>query len=158
MRRPRALPAGTTSARLSALVLCGVLLGGCGGGGRVDASRAGQDLPDCSADGCAAELAAYSDAVGSLADVQSVDLAYEAQQITNVASVTGDVHVTRGAVCADLEDDLGRLLWQSQLPVPTVTLSCYLPGASGSDYDYATSSFLLQDVDDLTAKWGPRGG
>ena len=135
-----------------------VVLAGCSGADRTDASQAGKDLRDCSDSGCADGLAAYSDAVSQLPGVETLDLSYRAEQITAGASINGDLMVAPGTACADLEDDLGRLLWESQLPVSTVALLCYLPGTSGSDYERAGYSFLLKDAGELTDRWGPRGG
>lgn len=143
----------------TAAVLGAVLLVGCSSDDHVDASQAGKDLPDCSDTACAAEVAAYSDAVAVLPGVRKVDLSYRAEQTTDGASVDGDVMVTADTVCADLEDELGRLLWQSPInPVISVELQCYLPGASGSDYEDTRYAFVLKDAADLTEQWGPRGG
>lgn len=151
-------PAAATPALI---VLVAVLLSGCGGGGDdgTDASLAGRDLPACGDTGCEEETKAYSAAVQGLGDVESLDLAYREEQITAGASIIGDVTVTPGATCAELEDDLGRLLWESKInPVSSVSLQCFLPGDSGSDYDDTGFSFLLKDADELAARWGPRGG
>ncbi|MDE0775123.1 MAG: hypothetical protein OSB43_02450 [Nocardioides sp.] len=144
-------------AAVAALVM-GPLLGGCQGEAR-DASQAGEDLPDCSASECAEEVAALADEVGSLPGVAALEVSYRAEQVTNGASVIGSLEVEDGTACGDLEDDLGRLLWQSRIsPVTSVNLRCYLPGASGPDYETAKYAFVLQDGADLTRAWGPRGG
>ncbi|CAN5389840.1 hypothetical protein BH09ACT12_BH09ACT12_31550 [soil metagenome] len=145
--------------RVVSTILGLALLGGCGGDDGTDASLAGRGLPDCSESGCADEVAAYAEAVGELPGVQDLDISYREEQITAGAAVIGDLTVGSGASCSDLEDELGRLLWESAInPVSAVRLQCYLPGASGSDYDDAGYSFLLKDADELTARWGPRGG
>jgi hypothetical protein len=136
-----------------------VLLAGACGEDRVDASQADDDLPDCSAEACEAEVAAYADEVAALPVVRSVEMEYEARQITDGPSVSGEVRVTAGTDCADLGDDLGRLLWQSDVaPANAVTLLCFRPGASGADYEFADYAFVLEDAGELTARWGPRGG
>jgi hypothetical protein len=148
-----------TAPLLAPLLAAVLLVGACSGDDTVDASRADDDLPDCSAEECAAEVAAYADEVAALPLVRSVDLAYEPDQVTAEPSVSGEVTVTAGTDCADLEDDLGRLLWQSQVaPASSVTLRCYQPGESGSDYEFAGFAFVLKDEAVLTDDWGPRGG
>ncbi len=136
-----------------------VLLSACQGG-RPDAVVAGDDLPDCSDDACASQVAAYGEAVSQLPGVQTVrDLDYEPEQITDSAGVSGELVVSDASDCALLEDDLGRLLWESSIsPVVSVTLLCFGPGASGSDYEYAAYSLSLEDEAELAERWGPRGG
>lgn len=143
----------------SAGLAAALVLGGCHAG-RTDAAGAGDDLPDCSTAGCADEVASYSDAVAALPGVAAVrDVAYEPEQVTDSASVSGAVTVGAATACDDLEDELGRLLWESPIsPVASVRLRCYLAGQSGPNYDYAGYSFALEDPEDLTERWGPRGG
>ena len=144
-------------AAVPALVVV-VVLSGCQSDAG-DASQAGEGLPDCSASECSDEVAALADEVRSLPGVAALDVSYREEQITNGASVIGSLEVDDGTACADLEDDLGRLLWQSSVsPVTSVNLRCYLPGASGSDYETAKYAFVLKDETDLTQAWSPRGG
>ena len=149
----------TRSAVLTALAAA--LLSGCVGGSDdgTDASLAGRDLPKCGDTGCVAETEAYAVAVRGLSGVTSLQVTYREEQITAGASIIGDVTITPDATCDQLEDDLGRLLWESAInPVSSVSLQCYLPGASGSNYDDTGFSFLLKDADVLADRWGPRGG
>lgn len=143
------------------VVLAATLLSGCLGGedDGTDASLAGRALPECGDTGCAEETKGYAADVRGLSGVDSLEVTYREEQITAGASIIGDVTVTPGATCDQLEDDLGRLLWESAInPVSSVSLQCYLPGASGSDYDDTGFSFLLKDADELADRWGPRGG
>ncbi len=145
-------------ARVLAVVVAAALLAGCQGD-RTDAVGHGDDLPDCSADECAAQVSELNAAVADLPGVTSADLDYEPEQITDSAAVTGEIEVERGTTCAGIEDDLGRLLWQSPVsPVASIRLRCYLPGASGPDYEHAAYSFSLLDGAEVTERWGPRGG
>lgn len=145
---------------VTASALLGVaLLSGCQQG-RTDAVGAGDDLPDCSSEGCADAVTAFGQAVASLPVVSSVsELDYEAEQVTDSASVSGTVEISDSTTCAALEDELGRLLWESAInPVASVQVRCYEPGASGSDYEFARYSLSLKDEAELTDRWGPRGG
>lgn len=143
-------------------VLLALTVGGCdgSGGGSGGDGPGTADPPDCSASECADEVAAYADAVAGLDGVERVrDVRYRGDQVTDEPSVTGEVQVAAGTDCAALEDDAGRLLWVSQVsPVASVTLRCFLPGAAGADYDYVSSSFQLEDRDELADRWGRRGG
>ncbi len=142
-------------------VLAAALLSGCvaGADDGTDASLAGRDLPECDDTGCVEETEAYAAGVRGLRGVDSLKVTYREEQITAGASIIGDVTVTPDATCDELEDDLGRLLWESDVnPVSSVRLQCFLPGASGSDYDNTGFSFLLKDADELAGRWGPRGG
>lgn len=148
------------AAGVGLLVLSGCGTGGISGiGGEADGPGT-DDPPDCAAADCVAEVAAYAEALAGLEGVERVvDVSYRARQITDVPQVRGEIHVDAATDCAGLEDDVGRLLWASQVsPVSSVTLECYLPGATGPDYDYVSSSFVLEDPDELVSRWGPRGG
>ena len=145
---------------LALTVVAVLVLAGCDGRGRTDAVGAGDDLPDCSSSGCAEEVAAYADAVGALPDVTGVrDVAYEPAQATDSASVSGTITVPAGTDCDSLEDDLGRLLWESRVsPVAYVALRCHPADDPDGSYDQTGFSFSLKDTDELTEQWGPRGG
>ncbi|WP_323792314.1 hypothetical protein [Nocardioides sp.] len=132
---------------------------GCSDDRPLDASQAGKGLPDCSASECADEIAPIADGVAVLPGVIDVDLSYREKQITAGASVTGRVDVRRDTDCEDIEEDLGRLLWQSQVhPVTSITLRCYAPGSEETGYDFADYAFVLKEAATLEEAWGPRGG
>lgn len=128
----------------------------------LDASQAGSDLPDCSASGCAEEIAPIADGVGALPGVVDVDLSYREEQTTDGAAVRGRVDVRGGSgatACVDLEEDLGRLLWQSRVhPVTSISLDCYAPGSEETGYEVTGYAFVLKDAATLAQAWGPRGG
>lgn len=155
----------TGRGRLAALgALAAIVLGagGCASGpfSGDDQLPGADELPDCSASDCAAEVAAFGKDLQALDGVEGVeDLRYQPRQITAGPSVDGVLRVAAGTDCAALEEDVGRLLWESRVnPVGSTDLRCFLPGETGSDYEYVSASFVLTaDAERAEQEWGPRG-
>jgi hypothetical protein len=117
-------------------------------------------VPSCEASDCAAEVGALVTAVTELPGVVRVENArYRPKQITNGATVLGDVVVDAGVDCDALEERVAELGWKSSVsPLSSVHFLCAAPAVGGVVPPRTHLSALVRPTSMAQLKaWGDRG-
>lgn len=150
---------------LSSVGLAGVLaLAGCA---RSPQSQLNSELADregelasCEASGCAEEVAVLVAAIKELPGVVKVrEARYREKQITDGASVRGELLVETGVDCRSLEESAAELGWRSAVsPLSSVSFGCATPGSDLAKRDAGYLSTRVRPTSEAQLEeWGDRG-
>ena len=150
---------------LSLAGLVGVVaLAGCAGSPRSQLNSELADREDelasCEASECAEEVAVLVAAIGELPGVVKVlEARYREKQITDGASVRGELLVEAGVDCRSLEVSAAELGWRSAVsPLSSVSFGCATAGSEPSKRDAGYLSTRVRPTSEAQLEdWGDRG-